>query len=507
MRRPPRGGVKRAVATAVIAPAALAAACATLLSACAAPAPPPAAAVPAASAPAQPGAGVIEPPAFVAAPGSTSKQARDDARTAVRRSIVDAVWHLVRDKHYDKNLGGVDWAAVRVRYEPLALAAPSDAAFYRTLNQMVGELGQSHMMVSGPGADEDADGASEGSSDGAAPGGGGDNRGGAAGGAADPGITVRIIENRPTITRVRRGSPAERAGLLPGFIVTHIGGREVRVTSPSQRPLRPVEERFAVRRQLLHRLMGPAASKVSVRYLDNDDRAGEVLVAREQPSIAPVELGHLPPLYPEVRVEQRGDVGILAFNIFLLQPVMTDIKRAMEGFRARHARALIIDLRGNPGGQGAMAIPIAAQLISEPLTLGTLQFRDFSQQLVARPELGSVPFTGPVAIITDEGTASASEMLAAGLQEAKRAVVVGDVSLGAVLPSVIEALPGGAVMQYVVADFKTPKGVLLEGRGVQPDRRVIETRAGLQSGRDPVLDAALVAIKGARGGAGGRTGR
>jgi C-terminal processing protease CtpA/Prc len=53
-------------------------------------------------------------------------------------------------------------------------------------------------------------------------------------------------------------------------------------------------------------------------------------------------------------------------------------------------------------------------------------------------------------------------------------------------------------MQYVVADFKTPKGVALEGRGVQPDRRVVETRAALRGGRDPVLDAALVALKSER---------
>jgi len=86
-------------------------------------------------------------------------------------------------------------------------------------------------------------------------------------------------------------------------------------------------------------------------------------------------------------------------------------------------------------------------------------------------------------------------MLAAGLQDAGRALVVGDQTLGAVLPSVIASLPGGAVMQYVIADFKTPKGVLLEGRGVQPDRRVIETRAALKASRDPVLDAALVAVR------------
>jgi len=420
-------------------------------------------------------------------------------RRALRLSILDAAWKLVRDKHYDKTLGGVDWNAVRARYEPLALAAPGEADFYRTLNQMIGELGQSHMVVSGPGADEDAEAApppatATATTTAAATSASGDE----SAGTGDPGITVRVIEGRPTITRVVPGSPAQRAGLLPGFIVTHVGGREVGLAAAPPRPLRPVEERFQLRRQIQRRLTGPAGSKVSVRYIDNDDRPGEVLVARAQPSVAAVELGHLPPLYPEVRVEQRGDVGILAFNIFLLQPVMEDITRALDGFRARRTRALIIDLRGNPGGQGAMAIPLAARLASQPITLGTLQFRDFSQHMIARAEMGVAPFTGPVAILTDEGTASTSEMLAAGLQEAKRAVVIGDVTLGAVLPSVIEALPGGAVMQYVVADFKTPGGVLLEGRGVQPDRRVLETRAALTAGRDSVMEAALVALRSGR---------
>ena len=124
-----------------------------------------------------------------------------------------------------------------------------------------------------------------------------------------------------------------------------------------------------------------------------------------------------------------------------------------------------------------MAIPIAARLVDKPLTLGTLQFREFAQTFTASPSLGVKPFTGPVVILTDEGTASTAEIFAAGLQEAGRALVVGDTSLGAVLPSQVESLPGGAVIQYVVADFKTPKGVLLEGRGVQPNRRVVETRA------------------------------
>jgi sarcosine oxidase subunit alpha len=461
---------------------------------CAAPAPPPPVAV--APAPASAPGPVVEPPPFDAGAPPSGGQAAD-ARTSLRRRIFDAAWRTVRDKHYDPTLGGVDWNAVRAKYEPLALGAPGDAAFYRVLNQMIGELGQSHMMITGPGAEDEAD-AEELAAPGEAPGTPGPpaSLNGALG---DPGLTVRVIEGRPTITRVRAGSSAERAGLRPGYLVTEIAGRPLAAPSGSSRPLRPIEERFAIRRAAARRLLGPAGTRVSLAYLDDRDRPSKAVLTRDAPQVPPVELGHLPPLYPEVRAYEVGDVGVIAFNIFLVQPVLEDIKRAMSRFVSHHVRAVILDLRGNPGGQGAMAIPVGSLFVTEPVTLGTLKFRTFAQTLVAKPEMGAIPFTGPLAIVTDEGTASTSEMLAAGLQEAKRAVVVGDTSLGAVLPSVIESLPGGAVMQYVVADFKTPKGVLLEGRGVQPDKRVVETRAGLRTGRDPVLDAALVAVRGSRG--------
>jgi carboxyl-terminal processing protease len=461
------------------------------ISGCAAPATPPPATPQSEAAPAGPPAAVQPPPFAPQAPKEPAVLA--DVRASQRRAILDAVWKTVRDKHYDPTLGGLDWNATRARYEPLALGAPSEAAFYRVLNQMIGELGQSHMMVTGPGA-EDADDIE----DLAPPGEGPAMPSGpkpAPGAIGDPGITVRIIEGRPTVTRVRDGSSADRAGLRPGFIVTEIAGRPLGSPRDSARPLRPVEERFELRRAATRRLMGAPGTRVSITYLDDKEKPGKVVLVREEPRTTAVHLGHLPPLYPEVRAYEVGDVGVVAFNIFLVQPVLADLKQAVARFAAHHVRAIVLDLRGNPGGQGAMAIPVGSLFVKEPVTLGTLKFRDFGQTLVARPEMGAVPFLGPLAILTDEGTASAAEILAAGLQESKRAVVVGDASLGAVLPSVIEALPGGAVMQYVVADFKTPKGVLLEGRGVQPDKRVLETRSALRSGRDPVLDAALVAVR------------
>ncbi|HVU49559.1 MAG TPA: S41 family peptidase, partial [Polyangia bacterium] len=437
----------------------------------------------------------VQPPPFASAGPAPTREAAAGDRRAARLAILDAAWKTVRDKHYDRTLGGVDWNAVRARYEPLALAAPSEAAFYRTLNQMIGELGQSHMMITGPGSEAEDD-LEELTAPGEAATSGPQTP--TSGTPGDPGLTVRVIEDRPTITAVRPGSAAERAGLQPGYIVTHIGGRELKVTTDSSRPMRPVEERFAIRRLAMRRLLGLAGTRVSIKYLDDADKPGHAVLVRDEPKVKPVQIGLLPPLYPEVHARQQGNVGIVSFNVFLLEPVLGEIKKAIDRFQAHGVKALVIDLRGNPGGHGAMAIPIASRLVDAPLTLGSIQFRDFPQTLVARPEAGVTPFLGPVAILTDEGTASASEILAAGLQEAKRAIVVGDSSLGAVLPSVIEQLPHGAVMQYVVADFRTPKGVLLEGRGVQPDKRVVETRAALRAGHDPVLDAALVAVRASR---------
>jgi carboxyl-terminal processing protease len=465
------------------------------LTACAAPEPPPVV-TPAAAVPPGP---PVEPPPFAAAAGpARTRESNAADQKAQRLAILDAAWTTVRDKHYDKTLGGVDWTAVRAKYEPIALGAPSEAAFYRALNQMIGELGQSHMTITGPGAEDEDDieelaAPGESAASGPAP-----APSATAGSVGDPGIVVRVIEGQPTISTVRPGSAAERAGLQPGYIVTHIAGRELKVTTDSARSLRPVEERFAVRRLAMRRLLGVPGTRVTVRYKDNADRAGQAVLTRDAPAAPPLRLGYLPPLFPEVHVRQQGDVGIVSFNVFIVEPVLAEIKKAIDAFKGRGVKRLVLDVRGNPGGHAAMAIPIAARLVTAPVTLGTIHFREFKQTLVANPEAGVTAFDGPVAILTDEGTASASEILAAGLQEARRAVVVGDSTLGAVLPSVIQSLPGGAVMQYVVADFKTPKGVMLEGRGVQPDKRVLETRAGLRTGRDPVLDAALVAIRASR---------
>jgi carboxyl-terminal processing protease len=100
-------------------------------------------------------------------------------------------------------------------------------------------------------------------------------------------------------------------------------------------------------------------------------------------------------------------------------------------------------------------------------------------------------FGGPLAVLTDELSLSCSEVLAGGLQEMGRAKIIGRRTGGMVLPAQIRRLPGGGRLEHAIADFKTPKGVYLEGRGVIPDIPVALTRKLLLSDPDPDITVAL----------------
>ncbi|MCG5055868.1 MAG: hypothetical protein KA712_23160 [Myxococcales bacterium] len=432
----------------------------------------------------------VEPPRFEPGPARSEKPESRSPYAGTRGAIFEAAWSTVRDKHYDPGLGGLDWTAMRKRYEPMALLAPDEPTFYRVLNDMLGELKQSHLSITGPG-DEAAPGPAS-PADAAT-----DTSNGDPGLRGDPGLTIRIVgpgEGEAVITAVRPGSSAARAGLTPGTLVLRVGGHALAHVKPP-RALRPIENRFYVRRLARRALEGPAGSPVTVTVETLQGTAKDVVLKREAPSGPVVQVGNLGPLRPQVTVRQLGDVGYVAFNLFLLDPVLQEVTQAIDQFRARKVKGLILDLRGNPGGVAAMAIPLARAVLGEKTRLGTLHHRDHDATLVVDKALDMTPYLGPVVLLTDEGTASTSEIFAAALQEAGRAKVVGSVTLGQALPSVIEALPGGAVLQYVVADFRTPKGIALEGRGVIPDRQVLETRAAFEAGHDPVLEAGLELVR------------
>ncbi len=373
-----------------------------------------------------------------------------------------------------KPVMGEKWADLYETFKPRFQAAKTEKEFYDTVDAMFEATGQSHFMMMPPDQARIAKDEEKGDDSG------------------DTGIRVRLIDGVFVVVRVRDGSPAARAGIKPGFVIDTINGYAVKrfTQSPSLTRMSPHRQQVAAIFRSHRWLSGPPGAErvLGIRDLEGKERT-ITLTLEKLGKIG--KWGHLPPV--AMRIETRkladGKVGYIAFNIFLM-PLLMPIKNAIKEFK--DCDGIILDIRGNPGGLGMMAIPIAAQFLDKRVSLGETKSADDILRYPVFPV--RKPYRGKLIVLTDEMTASTSEILAAGLQEHGRAEVVGHRSMGAVLPSLIIQLPNGAQVQYPIGDFKTAKGVELEGEGVKPDHTVKITREILKDDPDPVLSKAVELI-------------
>jgi carboxyl-terminal processing protease len=398
-------------------------------------------------------------------------------KAELRSQTFEIVWQSVKDHYYDPTFGGVDWDAVKLKYAPKIESAKTDAEFHGLLNAMLGELKQSHFAVIPPSVYLAEADRGKGERD------------------ADAGMVVQFVEGKPTVVRVEPGYPAAAAGIKPGFIVEQIGkikpAEIVRSLKALHEP--PGKTRFLLAETSASLLTGKPGQIVEVKVLDGKNKPKTTKLKLKKSKGESIKLGELPALYGYVESKLLpGKIGYVTFNIFLM-PLLPKVQDAIAKFKqVKGLKGVIVDLRMNPGGVGAMAVPIARNFLAKEINLGTMKMRGGEVKMRAVP--GDDPLGCPLAVLTDEGSASTSEIFAGGLQECGRAFTVGGTTAGAALPSTFVKLPDGSRLQSAFADFKTPKGVLLEGRGVFADFPVTLTRKALLTGRDPVLDKAVAVL-------------
>ena len=383
----------------------------------------------------------------------------------------DTAWAIVRDEHFDEDLNGVDWNAVRDELRPRALAAADAEDLRAVLDDMLGRLGQSHFAVS-PGGD--------------AP------RPAAAPGGAEPGFEFNILATgEVVVVEVDPGGPAGQAGIRAGWILRSVDGER---QPPGSGPPQARYEGVAAA------LDGPPGSSAHLEFEDGVGRLVSVDVVRRVVPGEPVRFGNLPPFRTRFDARLLEDaaravtVGVVRFNLWM--PVLAArFDEAVDRFRS--ADGMVVDLRGNLGGVAGLVMGTAGHFLDRRVDLGTMKTRESEMRFYANPRLVTAdgrrvtPFAGPLAILVDARTASTSEVFAGGLQDLGRARVFGSRTAGAVLPALMERLPSGDVLYHAVADYRTPSGVVLEGRGVIPDEIVPVTREDLLAGRDAALEAAL----------------
>ena len=208
-----------------------------------------------------------------------------------------------------------------------------------------------------------------------------------------------------------------------------------------------------------------------------------------------------------------GEIAVLRVPTFSDGYSRENIEKLMKEAHEEEAKGLILDLRRNGGGASSNLNHLLSLILPPNTEYGVfLSRRIVSDWQRAHPneevDLGRVatwttsrartrprgidPFKGPIAVMIDRGSASASEITAAALKENADAILVGSPSAGAVLASVNARLPHGFSLQYPVSDYITTKGRRLEKQPLEPD---VKEAGRVTSSDDPVRAAALKAVR------------
>ncbi len=250
---------------------------------------------------------------------------------------------------------------------------------------------------------------------------------------ATVGLELAIEEGRMVVLGVHEGSPAQAAGILPGERVVAINGVEAKSLS-----LAEADERLL-----------PAGQSVTVRLRDADDSQRDItlIASREsKPTVVGVRVIDVPQ-------EPIGYVRLTSFS----GDTANELRRALENLKQQGATALVLDLRFNPGGLLEGAVDVA-DLVLDKGPIVSVAGRHGDPRVY---QAGKEDVTGglPIALLVNRYSASASEVVAAALQDNQRAEVVGERTWGkGSVQNVIPLGDGKSGLKLTTASYVRPNG-------------------------------------------------
>jgi carboxyl-terminal processing protease len=386
-----------------------------------------------------------------------------------RERAFDFVWQTINERYYDPNLNGVDWNAIGMRYRPLAHSAANDEAFWELLDRMTGELKDAHTRVESPRRvalrkrDE----------------------------AISMGFSFLPVEGKLAVLSVSPESDAWWAGVRPGMTLESVQGEPAaqvyeRLMADTRLDSTDRSRHLRVMRRLVS---GDEGTAMQVAFERADGSRLDTHLTRRKLSTRAMAIHRLLPSgFGYVRLTQ-WTLGVMP--------------RAFEGLDAlKSAPGLVIDLRGNPGGSLHGVNAFMARFFPDKTEVGRVLTRTgrpislfFGTVEVIKLKTvvdgDADAYRGPVVVLVNSMSGSASELFAATMQATRRAVVVGEPSCGCLLGFLGYArVPGGAELAYSEVGFVMPNGKRIEGEGVIPDYAAPVTLSDLRVNRDRALERA-----------------
>lgn len=274
------------------------------------------------------------------------------------------------------------------------------------------------------------------------------------------GVEVGIRSNVPTVVRVLKDNPAEKAGVQVNDIILKVNGEST--------------EKMALN-EVTNKIRGEVGTTVKLTL----NRAG----AEVEISVTRAQVNN-PSAYGEV----KDGVGVLTITRF--DDNTGELARAVaKDFKNQNVKGVVLDLRGNGGGYVTAAQAVAGIWLDKQLVTSERRNGQVTEELksTGSPILNGIPTT----VLVNASSASASEIVAGALHDHKVAKLMGETTFGKGSVQKLVNLSEGATLKVTIARWYTPSGLNISEKGIVPDTAVERTADDINASRDPQLDAAL----------------
>ncbi len=282
------------------------------------------------------------------------------------------------------------------------------------------------------------------------------------------GAEVGIRDEILTIVSPLRGSPAEKAGLLPGDKVFKINDE--------------IASDYTLF-EAVKKIRGEVGTEVKLTIFRGEEmKSREILITRDFIEIESV--------VSEVREDGIAIVTIATFS----DDTTEEFEKILADLALQNPEGMILDLRFNGGGFLDSAIEVTSKLL-ESGNVVTIHERGKADQTIAVSGAALLPQV-PLVVLINEGSASSSEIVAGALQDNARAVLMGEKSFGkGTVQELISNFRDGSTLRITVAKWFTPSGHDVNKEGIEPDFTVEMQLEDYFSDKDPQLDAAIEFLK------------
>jgi carboxyl-terminal processing protease len=406
---------------------------------------------------------------IVVLPTPGASQALDSTARARAKEMLGTIKETIQNHYFDKSFRGIDLDAHFKAASAKLDTAVSLGHAYAVIAQALVDFGDSHTFFIPPSRSA----------------------------TYEFGWEMRIIGDRCFIVAVKPGSDAEAKGLKAGDQLLRIDA------------FTPARETLWLARYLYYTLSPRSALTVVAQSPGAQPRTLTIAAkVTPGPKVVTISIEDIIEGVPRgrdnasfvrrSRLVRLGDITVWKLGGFDIDTRAID-RFADEALKG--TTSLILDLRGNPGGNSEVLERLTSRFFDKEVKLGELKGRRSMRSPVARKR--DAPFGGRLIVLIDAESASASEVFARVVQLENRGLVFGDRSSGSVMLSrqlvaAVESLEGVIMygMSVTEADLIMADGKSLERVGVAPDQLILPTPVDLQAGKDPVLAQAVAALGG-----------